>query len=111
METILFLQIGDHGIQAVIRQAALSVVRVQFGNDFAGDAQTGLCFLLPALSLFPFSVTPASDKVFTNQDVENNKGSVLPSAGGMGAKVIYGEGAVLVLGAAVTLVSRKRADE
>ena len=40
-----------------------------------------------------------------------SKGSVLPSTGGMGAKVIYGVGAVLVLGAAVTLVSRKRAGE
>ena len=42
--------------------------------------------------------------------VENKKGTVLPSTGGIGTKIFYGLGAVLVVGAGVVLVSRKRAD-
>ena len=40
--------------------------------------------------------------------VENNSGSLLPSTGGMGTTVFYVIGAVLMLGAVVVLVSRKR---
>lgn len=43
--------------------------------------------------------------------VVNNAGAELPSTGGIGTKIFYGVGAVLVLGAAVILVSRKRAGE
>lgn len=42
------------------------------------------------------------------KDVENEKGSTLPSTGGMGTTVFYVIGSVLVLGAAVLLVSKKR---
>lgn len=40
--------------------------------------------------------------------VENNKGSVLPSTGGMGTTILYVIGGVLVLGAGITLIVRKR---
>ena len=40
--------------------------------------------------------------------VENNTGTELPSTGGMGTTVFYIIGAVLMLGAVVVLVSRKR---
>ena len=43
--------------------------------------------------------------------VENQTGTELPSTGGIGTKIFYGAGAVLVIGAAVILVSRKRAGE
>ena len=42
--------------------------------------------------------------------VENNKGTVLPSTGGMGTTLFYVLGAVLVLGAGVVLVTRRRMD-
>ena len=42
------------------------------------------------------------------QDVENKTGAVLPSTGGMGTTVFYVLGAVLVLGAGVLLVTKKR---
>ena len=41
-------------------------------------------------------------------DVENNKGTVLPSTGGIGTSIFYIIGAVLVVGAGVLLVTKKR---
>ena len=41
--------------------------------------------------------------------VDNNKGTELPSTGGIGTKIFYGVGAVLVIGAGVVLMGRKRA--
>ena len=40
--------------------------------------------------------------------IENNKGSVLPSTGGMGTTILYIIGAVLVIGAGVFLVTKRR---
>ena len=42
------------------------------------------------------------------QNIENKTGAVLPSPGGMGTTVFYVLGAVLVLGAGVLLVTKKR---
>ena len=41
-------------------------------------------------------------------DIENKKGTILPSTGGIGTTVFYVTGAILMLGAGVLLVSRKR---
>ncbi len=41
-------------------------------------------------------------------DVENNKGAILPSTGGIGTTIFYVIGGILVLGAGVTLVTRRR---
>ena len=40
--------------------------------------------------------------------VENSKGQVLPGTGGMGTTLFYVFGGILMAGAAVLLVSRKR---
>ena len=40
--------------------------------------------------------------------IENNKGSLLPSTGGIGTTIFYVVGTVLVLGAAILLVTKKR---
>lgn len=42
--------------------------------------------------------------------VANNKGSVLPETGGMGTTIFYVVGAVLVLGAGVLLMTKRRMD-
>ena len=44
----------------------------------------------------------------TWDEVENNKGSVLPSTGGIGTTIFYVIGAILVLGAGILLVTRRR---
>ena len=41
-------------------------------------------------------------------DVQNNKGTILPSTGGIGTTIFYIIGAILVIGAGVLLVTRRR---
>lgn len=41
-------------------------------------------------------------------DVENNKGATLPSTGGIGTTIFYVIGAIIVVGAAVILITRRR---
>lgn len=55
----------------------------------------------------PESITVTVDNTATIT-VENQAGSILPSTGGMGTTVIYIAGIVLVLGAGVTLIVRRR---
>lgn len=43
--------------------------------------------------------------------VENNKGSELPSTGGIGTTIFYVIGGLLIIGAAVVLVARRKAQE
>ena len=45
------------------------------------------------------------------QDVENNQGTLLPSTGGIGTTIFYVIGAILVIGAGVFLVAKKRMDD
>ena len=52
-------------------------------------------------------VTRVDNGVLTG-DVENRQGSTLPSTGGMGTTLFYVLGSVLVIGAVVLLVSKKR---
>lgn len=40
--------------------------------------------------------------------IENNKGAVLPSAGGIGTTIFYAVGGIMVLAAAVLLITKKR---
>ena len=40
--------------------------------------------------------------------VENKKGTTLPSTGGMGTTILYVIGAILVIGAGILLVTKKR---
>ena len=42
------------------------------------------------------------------KEIENNSGNVLPSTGGMGTTIFYIVGALLVVGAGVLLVTRRR---
>lgn len=52
------------------------------------------------------SVTPAE----SSTDIANTKGVELPSTGGIGTTIFYIVGAILVLGAGVVLITRRRMD-
>lgn len=52
--------------------------------------------------------TANDDKTELATDVVNNKGSELPSTGGMGTTIFYVVGSILVLGAAILLITKKR---
>ncbi len=49
-----------------------------------------------------------SDKNVITMTVENNSGIQLPSTGGMGTTIFYVLGGILVLGAGVLLVTRRK---
>ncbi len=46
----------------------------------------------------------------TFDQIENNKGTILPSTGGIGTTIFYVLGGLLVVGAAVVLVARRKAE-
>ena len=50
----------------------------------------------------------ATDNAFVHQNVVNNKGSVLPSTGGIGTTIFYILGALLVVGCGIILIARRR---
>ena len=53
----------------------------------------------------------AKDNAFAHQDIENKKGAVLPSTGGIGTTIFYVVGGILVVGAAVILISKRRMND
>ena len=55
-----------------------------------------------------YEITFSTEGSEAAEDIQNNKGSVLPSTGGIGTTIFYIIGAVLVLGAGVLLVTRRR---
>ena len=65
----------------------LTAIKIKVnGNEEPGDIDTGI----------------------VSTTVENNKGSVLPSTGGIGTTIFYVVGVILMLGAGVLLVTKKR---
>lgn len=57
------------------------------------------------------SITKSSDETNTSTDLVNTKGVELPSTGGMGTTIFYVIGGILVLAAAIILISRRRAQQ
>jgi fimbrial isopeptide formation D2 family protein/LPXTG-motif cell wall-anchored protein len=76
-------------------QAALSAQKAQGG------------FTLTATQFASSTTWNSEDKQF-EVTIENKKGSVLPSTGGIGTTIFYVIGAILVLGAGILLVTRRR---
>ena len=55
-----------------------------------------------------FTMTPSETDGTLTADIINEKGSTLPETGGMGTTIFYIVGTVLVIGAGVLLVTRRR---
>lgn len=52
-------------------------------------------------------VEPAANTI-VNSEIANNKGTTLPSTGGMGTTLIYAVGAILVIGSGIGFVARRK---
>ncbi len=65
-----------------------------------GDTNTG------AVTYLPMNANPANGELTAK--VENKKGSVLPETGGIGTTIFYVVGSVLLIGAAVVLITKRR---
>ena len=80
------------------------------GYNKADDIEFTISFN-PATEKFasdnPLIVLDSANNVF-NTTVENKKGTELPSTGGIGTTMFYVVGSILVIGAAVLLISKKR---
>lgn len=68
-------------------------------TDLSGNKVTG-----------EIKFTVAKEQGSLTADVVNNKGSELPSTGGMGTTVLYAAGTLMILAAAAFLVMKKKAD-
>lgn len=55
-----------------------------------------------------FTMTPSIPDGSLTADIKNEQGAVLPSTGGIGTTIFYIIGAILVIGAGVVLVTRRR---
>ena len=58
----------------------------------------------------PVEVKPQGES-FGETDIKNNEGAVLPSTGGSGTMIFYVVGGLLIIGAAIVLVARRKAHE
>ena len=68
-------------------------------------------FYLSGTEAGKFTITTSSDgdNVATvHFEIENNKGTNLPSTGGIGTTIFYMIGAILVIGSGIVLVTRRR---
>lgn len=74
------------------------VVKDSAGNVISGDAEKGATFT---------AVLDATNSTIST-NVVNKKGTNLPETGGMGTTILYVIGAILVIGAGILLVTKKR---
>lgn len=91
IDPVTFVVSATHDATANSGITALTV-KDSAGNDFSGE--------------LTFTATAASGTIET--DILNQKGSVLPSTGGIGTTIFYIVGAILVVGAGILLVTRRR---
>lgn len=66
-------------------------------TSLSGSAATGVV-----------TFTPSTDNSSLSTDVVNNSGTQLPETGGMGTTIFYVLGSILVIGAVVLLITKKR---
>lgn len=74
------------------------VVKDSSGHEISGDAETGAAF----------KAVLNETESYISTNVVNKKGTNLPETGGMGTTILYVIGAILVIGAGILLITKKR---
>lgn len=103
IEDIYFTVEANHVTSGDLNQLELqSIVASQtddVGTKLEGDE---------VKATFSTLTDEGSNTLGVTTDIENKKGTVLPETGGIGTKIFYAVGALLMIGAVVLLISRKR---
>lgn len=83
------------------------------GTDTAKEALTSLTITVDGVKAVDGDggTLNTAESGIVAATVKNNKGATLPSTGGMGTTVFYTVGAILMIGAGVTFIARKRTDK
>ena len=84
---------------ATIDKYNLLLSPVTFSIDYSLDEVTGSC---------TWKYSPELSFTDNKLTIENSKGSILPSTGGMGTKLFFIVGTVLAIGSGIYLVTKKR---
>ena len=103
IEDIYFTVEANHVTSGDLNQLVLQSIAASQTDDegkkLEGDA---------IKATFGTLTDEGSNTLGVTTDIENKKGTVLPETGGIGTKIFYVVGALLMIGAAVLFISRRR---
>lgn len=111
--TITGLSEGEYTIQELVAPSGYNLLTapVKIKLAYSYNAETGAITWTAPAKLSDETDNPVAYNT-TNKafeiDIENNQGAELPSTGGIGTTIFYVLGALLVVGAGVLLVTRRR---
>ena len=109
IDDIYFIVSAEHTTTIEEKNSApltsLTVTQATWDGESATAAAVGEA---DATATFNTTLTPAEDATLIATSIKNQSGSILPSTGGIGTTIFYIVGAILVLGAGVILVTRRR---
>lgn len=96
MINIQSLKSGTYYLKETKAPDGYNVLKTPIKIVVKGDDKTGQLII------------KVKDEVVTQVEVQNNKGSLLPSTGGMGTTLIYVVGSILVLASGIVLFSKRK---
>ena len=114
-EEVKVVKIDDNNYRvATANETGVEIVTVASGNIVVWGVDSDTYYLEETVAPEGYNLLADKQEVKvdaannTVADVLNSSGSELPSTGGMGTTIFYALGAVLVLGAGVLMVTRRR---